>query len=51
MGVAVSTSVTKHGDTISGDITTIVVVVTDPGYAANPGHPGTGSIIATYCQR
>ena len=51
MGVAVSTSVTKQGNTISGDITAIVVVVTDPGYAANPGHPGTGSIIATYCQR
>ena len=51
MGVAVLTSVTKDGNTISGEISAIVVVVTDPGYAANPGHPGTGSIIATYCQR
>lgn len=31
------------GNTISGNITHIVVVVTDPGYASNPGHPGTGT--------
>ena len=49
MGTAVSTSITKNGSTISGNITKIVVVVTDPGYASNPGHPGTGTIIATYC--
>ena len=49
MGTAISTSITKHGNTISGNITKIVVVLTDPGYASNPGHPGTGTIIATYC--
>ena len=49
MGTAVSSSVTKNGSTISGNITKIVVVVTAPGYAANPGHPGTGTVIATYC--
>jgi hypothetical protein len=49
MGTAVSSSIAKNGSTISGNITQIVVVVTTPGYAANPGHPGTGTIIATYC--
>ncbi|MGZ4407599.1 MAG: Ig-like domain-containing protein [Gaiellaceae bacterium] len=49
MGTAISTAITKTGNTISGTITKIVVVVTNPGYAPNPGHPGTGTIIATYC--
>ncbi len=49
MGTAVSSSITKHGSTIGGVITKIVVVVTDPGYASNPGHAGTGTIVATYC--
>jgi hypothetical protein len=49
MGVAVSSSILKNGSVISGNIISIVVVVTDPGYAPNPGHPGTGTIIATYC--
>jgi len=26
-----------------------VVVHTDPGYGPNPGHPGTGAIVATFC--
>lgn len=26
-----------------------VVVKTNPGYAANPGHPGTGTVIAQIC--
>ncbi len=49
MGTAVTTAVSKNGSTIGGVITHIVVVVTDPGYEANPGHPGTGTVIATYC--
>jgi hypothetical protein len=49
MGTAVSTSITTNGNTITGTITKIVVVVTAPGYASDPGHPGTGTIIATYC--
>ena len=49
MGTAVSTSITKNGNTITGTITKIVVVATAPGYASDPGHPGTGTIIATYC--
>jgi hypothetical protein len=49
MGTAISTSIAKNGSTISGNITKIVVVVTAPGFAPNPGHPGTGTVIATYC--
>jgi hypothetical protein len=49
MGTAVSTSIVKNGDAITGTITKIVVVATAPGYAADPGHAGTGTIIASYC--
>ena len=49
MGTLVASTITKSGNTISGDITKIVVVKTDPGYATSPGHDGTGKIVATYC--
>jgi M6 family metalloprotease-like protein len=49
MGVIVASSVTKSGSTIAGNFGKIVVVKTDPGYAPNPGHPGTGTIVATFC--
>jgi Pro-kumamolisin, activation domain len=49
MGVLVSSSLTQSGSTISGDTTKIVVVKTEPGYAPDPGHHGTGTIVATYC--
>jgi hypothetical protein len=49
MGVLVSSSTTKAGSTISGNSPKIVVIKTNPGYAANPGHPGTGTYVATYC--
>ncbi len=49
MGVIVANSVTKSGSTIEGTWGKIVVVITDPGYAPNPGHPGTGTIVATFC--
>jgi uncharacterized repeat protein (TIGR01451 family) len=51
MGVLVSTAVGKSGPTIAGDVLSIVVVQTDAGYAANPGHPGTGTVIAQFCHR
>ena len=49
MGVVVASSVTQSGSTISGTWGSVVVVRTDPGYAPNPGHPGTGTIVATLC--
>ena len=49
MAVLVTSHVTKNGPVISGDIVHIVLVQTNRGYAANPGHIGTGKIIATIC--
>ncbi|MFL6215727.1 MAG: LamG domain-containing protein [Blastocatellia bacterium] len=50
MGVIVSSSITKSGSRISGSIPKIVVVRTDAGYAPNPGHAGTGTVVAVFCQ-
>jgi hypothetical protein len=49
MGVLVSGHVTQTGSTISGDIPEIVVVKTDAGYSHDPGHRGTGTVLAVYC--
>src|SRR5207244_944191 len=49
MGVIVSSQVTKSGSTISGNIPEIVVVKTDAGYSNDPGHRGTGTVLAVYC--
>ena len=49
MAVIVSSHITKKGPVISGDIVHIVLVRTNPGYGPNPGHNGTGTIVATLC--
>ncbi|MGZ6637137.1 MAG: hypothetical protein ACXVII_30020 [Solirubrobacteraceae bacterium] len=49
MGVIVSSSISKSGSQISGNTPHIVVVQTDPGYDANPGHAGTGKVVAQVC--
>ena len=49
MAVAVSSKAKKSGSTITGDIVHIVIVQTDAGYSDNPGHPGTGTILAQFC--
>ncbi len=49
MGVIVSSSITQHGSAISGDTPHIVVVKTDPGYQPDPGHAGTGTVVAQVC--
>jgi len=49
MGVIVSSKVTQSGSIISGDIKQVVIVRNDPGYAPDPGHPGTGTEIAIFC--
>jgi hypothetical protein len=49
MGVIVSSTVAKSGSAISGDVLKIVVVKTNPGYAPDPGHAGTGTVVATFC--
>lgn len=47
--VLVSSSVTKHGRVISGDVTEVALVATEPGYGPNPGHAGTGTVVAIGC--
>jgi hypothetical protein len=49
MGVIVSSSISKSGSTIGGDTAHIVVVQTNAGYDANPGHAGTGTVVAQVC--
>ena len=49
MGVIVASTATKSGPQISGNTFRIVVVKVNPGYAPNPGHPGTGTIVAEFC--
>lgn len=49
MGVIASSSISKSGSTISGDTAHIVVVQTNAGYSGNPGHEGTGKVIALVC--
>ena len=50
MGVLVSSTIGMSGSTVSGNVPTIVVVKTDGSYAPDPGHPGTGTVVAVYCK-
>ena len=49
MAIIVSSSITQSGSTISGDTVHLLLVKTDPGYQGNPGHAGTGTIVAVIC--
>ena len=49
MAVIVSSSITKSGSTIHGNTVHMVIVRTNPGYAPDPGHPGTGDVVAQIC--
>ncbi|HEV2035956.1 MAG TPA: hypothetical protein VGU71_17475, partial [Candidatus Dormibacteraeota bacterium] len=49
MAVIVTSSADKSGSTISGNTVHIVVVQTNPGYASNPGHAGTGTVVVVVC--
>jgi hypothetical protein len=49
MGVIVTSQAAQSGSAISGDTVHIVVVKTNPGYQPNPGHPGTGTVVAQVC--
>jgi len=49
MAVIVSGSINKSGATISGDIAQMVIVKTNAGYAGNPGHAGTGTVVFVGC--
>ncbi len=47
--VTVASHIAKSGPTISGDTQEVVVVKTNPGYAPDPGHAGTGTVIEVLC--
>jgi len=49
MAVIVTSNTSKSGSQISGDTVHMVVVQTNPGYSNNPGHAGTGSVVAQIC--
>jgi hypothetical protein len=50
MGTVVSSGISKSGPNIAGNVLQIVVVTPNAGYDANPGHHGTGTVVATYCK-
>jgi hypothetical protein len=49
MAVIVTSAPSKTGSAISGMAVHIVIVRTDAGYAPDPGHAGTGTVVATVC--
>jgi hypothetical protein len=49
MGVLVSSTITQNGSVITGNIKQVVVVHNNPGYAPDPGHTGTGTIVGIVC--
>jgi hypothetical protein len=49
MAVIVSSSIDQSGSTISGDTVHVVIVQTNAGYAPDPGHAGTGTVVAQIC--
>jgi hypothetical protein len=49
MAVIVSSSISQSGSQISGNTPHIVVVKTNSGYAPNPGHAGTGTVVIQVC--
>lgn len=47
--VIVSSSIIQDAARSSGNTTEVVIVRTDPGYADDPGHAGTGTVVAVLC--
>lgn len=46
IGVIVTSSVSKSGSAISGNTVGLAIIQTNPGYANDPGHAGTGTVVA-----
>jgi hypothetical protein len=46
----VASAITKSGSVISGNISQMATIVTDPGYDSNPGHAGTGTVVSVSCE-
>jgi Big-like domain-containing protein len=50
MEVIAASKITQSGSTIKGNAPEVVVVKTNPGYLPNPGHHGTGKLVAIVCK-
>jgi hypothetical protein len=48
--VIAASSISKTGAIISGNIRKVVTIKVDSGYAPNPGHAGTGTVMSVVCQ-
>lgn len=49
LAVIVSSSDSQSGPTVSGSADHVVIVRTNPGYAPDPGHAGTGTVVGGLC--
>ncbi len=49
--VVVSSEISKSGPIISGNTKKVVLVETETGYLPDPGHAGTGTVVAVVCGR
>ena len=49
LAVVVSGTVAQTGSAVSGTTPSLVVVKTNPGYSPDPGHAGTGTVVAKIC--
>jgi len=49
VAVLVTSSVSQSGSVVSGTVSEIVVVSTNPGYLNDPGDPGFGTVVAILC--
>lgn len=49
MAVIVTSNTASNGPAIYGNTVAIVIVQTNPGYKNDPGHAGTGTVVATLC--
>jgi hypothetical protein len=47
--VIAASSIDQSGSAISGNVVKTVVIRTDPGYAPDPGHDGTGTVTSIIC--
>ena len=50
VAVLVTSSVSQLGSVVSGTVSEIVVVSTNPGYLNDPGDPGFGTVVAILCR-
>jgi len=49
MAVIVTSTVSKSGNSVGGNTASMVIVRTNGGYAPDPGHAGTGTVIGVVC--